>query len=77
MTVKIAQANLEATILNGSEHSYAALCSLYDADATNAMQIDRTLQKLRRKKLIAFRRDGKEVIWKKVPAVQGLADANL
>lgn len=67
--LKLDQKVLEAVILNGNQHTYTSLCIVYQADDTQKMQIDRTLQKLRKKKLIAYKRVGKSVIWSAVPKV--------
>ena len=66
---KINQQTLETLILNGGQHTYDGLCHFFGADATMQMQVDRTLQKLRKKKLIAYKRVGKSVIWSAVPEV--------
>lgn len=63
---KIDQATLERVILM-EPTSLAILVSNYDADDTMTMQIDRTLQKLRRKKLIKMKRKGRIVEWHPVP----------
>jgi hypothetical protein len=63
---KLDQEQLELVITNGKQHTYRSLRALYSADHTQAMQIDRTLQKLRRHKKIAFTRNGCEVIWRAV-----------
>jgi nicotinamide mononucleotide adenylyltransferase len=61
------QEQLEAHILNGSEHTYQTLRIDFSADERAAMQIDRTLQKLRRNKKIKMRRDGRTIYWKAIP----------
>lgn len=71
---KIDQKQLEAHITNGGKHSYASLRSDFKADAKQSMQIDRTLQKLRRKGKIGFTRAGRTVLWQ---AVTPLAPANV
>ena len=67
MAAKINQAELEDLILHGRRSwTYKGLCANYNADPTQAMQIDRTLQKLRRKGLVEFERVGKLVHWSAV-----------
>ena len=65
--MKLDQHELEDRILNGTRHTFADLCDFFDADETQAMQIDRTLQKLRRNGKIKMRRDGRTVYWKALP----------
>lgn len=64
---KINQAELERIITNGEKHSYRSLREHFLADQTQAMQIDRTLQKLRRNGIIAFKRTGHIVLWQVIP----------
>ena len=66
---KINQTALEDYILVSGSNTYAMLCLHFAADETQAMQIDRTLQKLRRAGKITFERVGKKVIWSAVPVV--------
>lgn len=66
---KINQTALEDYILVSGSNTYAMLCLYFAADETQAMQIDRTLQKLRRAGKITFERVGKKVIWSAVPVV--------
>ena len=49
--------------------SYHELCVRYDASPKGQMQIDRTLQKLRRRGQIKFERRGREVVWFPIPYV--------
>ena len=73
MAAKINQTDLEDLILNsGRSWTYKGLCVNFNADPTQAMQIDRTLQKLRRKGLIAFERVGRLVHWSAIPGAQPL-----
>ena len=74
---KIDQAKLEASILNSPAFTYGALCAVFQADTTMAMQIDRTLQKLRRKKLIGWKRKGQQIIWFAVPKKPAAPTAEL
>jgi hypothetical protein len=68
MAAKINQRDLEDLILHGSRSwTYQGLCTNFNADPIQAMQIDRTLQKLRRKGLIKMERVGKLVHWSAVP----------
>lgn len=63
---KIDQAKLEETILSGQEWTYQHLVSFFGANEKAGMQIDRTLQKLRRKGKVKFHREGRTVIWQRV-----------
>lgn len=64
---KLNQAELETLITNGMTWTYSGLIEYYFGDQTQAMQIDRTLQKLRRAGKIAFKRSGRNVYWQAVP----------
>ena len=67
---KINQRDLEDLILHGARSwTYKGLCTNFNADAVQSMQIDRTLQKLRRAGKIVFERVGKLVHWSAVPKV--------
>ena len=77
MIGKILQADLEQLILNGRSHTYKGLCDLYGANETQAMQIDRTLQKLRRNGVIRYKRDGARVVWERVPVVQAQPEGHV
>ena len=74
---KILQADLEQLIVNGRTHTYRGLCDLYCADETQKMQIDRTLQKLRRMGAIKFKRIGKNTIWERVPVAQAVPEGSV
>lgn len=65
--MRLNQQELEAHILDGNEHTYRGLCIHYDGDGATEMQIDRTLQKLRRNKKIKMRRVGRTIYWKAIP----------
>lgn len=67
MTDKLNQADLETHITNGAAHTYPGLCEQFASSEQHKMQIDRTLQKLRRKGLINFTRNGRTVVWSPVP----------
>lgn len=67
----IDQQSLEDRILDGQGHTYGGLCTEYSADETIAMQIDRTLQKLRRHGKIEFKRKGRVVTWTALPGNAG------
>lgn len=63
---KIPQQQLEDHILNGQLHTMNSLRVDFTADEVNTMQIDRTLQKLRRKGKVKFHREGRRTIWQTV-----------
>lgn len=60
---KLDQANLEKFMLASGVFTYRGLCKRFSAIGTRAMQIDRTIQKLRRQGLIFKTRKGHEVFW--------------
>ena len=60
--MKLDQQWLEDYILAG-ERTYHDLCARHSTCPEHDMQIDRTLQKLRRKGLIRFKRRGQKIIW--------------
>ena len=63
--MKLDQRLLELHILSGREHTFASIVANYDAfhDEPKKMQIDRTLQKLRRKGLVRHWRKGQARLW--------------
>lgn len=69
--MKLNQKDLENDLLDLAHDpegvTYSFLCDLFDATATQRMQIDRTLQKLRRAGKINWQREGKFVAWHAVP----------
>lgn len=72
---KLNQTELEDFIVNGNRSwTYKGLCEHFAADPVQSMQIDRTLQKLRRKKRIEFKRVGRHVHWS---AVMGMPEGGL
>lgn len=69
------QALWEARMLSGEPFTYGQLCARRRATAApedrfkhddHDRLIDRTIQKLRRKGLIAFTREGSKVVWRAV-----------
>ena len=70
--MKINQQQLEDFILGGT-HTYRSICTNFNRSMETAsvrigreMQIDRTLQKLRRAGKISFVRDKQDIIWSAV-----------
>ena len=63
-----AAATLEARMLSGEPFTYGGLCDTFGVsfNETRTRLIDRTIQKLRRKGLIAYRREGGAVTWRPV-----------
>lgn len=66
------QQQIEARMLSGEPFTYAELCVWRGRAEGNPKwpdsdrRIDRTIQKLRRKGLISFRREGGRVVWSKI-----------
>ena len=64
---KLNQADLELYILTFGPHTYKSLCNRFvcvdGPYAKIARQIDRTLQKFRRKGKLMLTRSGKDQIW--------------
>jgi hypothetical protein len=61
---------VEARILSGEPFTYGALCDWRlgtgDQGENRDRLIDRSIQRLRRKGLIAFKREGGKVVWRTV-----------
>ena len=80
--MKINQQELEAYILGQGPHTYRGICKHFNEGSVLAgsvrvgreMQIDRTLQKLRRAGKISFARDKQDIIWSAVVDNHGFAD---
>jgi len=68
---RISPRKLEEVILNGTEHTFRSLCLAFKATDQQKMQIDRTIQKLRRNGLIKFRKDGHDFVWSSVRLPEG------
>jgi len=68
--MKLNQLMLEADILDLAAFSpgttYHQVCDAYQATAVQKMQIDRTLQKLRRSGKIKWERRGPSIVWVRV-----------
>lgn len=64
--MKLVQATLEQYMLNAGIFTYAGMCKGLAADETQKMQIDRTIQKLRRAKKLTMKRIGRGVQWQNV-----------
>lgn len=69
--MKLNQKTLEADILGLAAFStggttYHQVCDIYQATAVQKMQIDRTLQKLRRAGKIKWERRGPLIVWVRV-----------
>ena len=65
---KLNQRTLENDILALADGpggiTYHDLCLMHDAGSAQRMQIDRTLQKLRRGGKIEFSRSGSKIVWR-------------
>lgn len=57
------QQAIEDHILHGREVTYRGLCEYFLADEAGKMQIDRTLQKLRRNGRVTWHRVGRQIVW--------------
>lgn len=66
---------IEARMLSGQAFTYGGLVAEFAGKTTDhneakriAMLIDRTIQRLRRKGLISYRRSGRDTIWRRTEA---------
>ena len=68
---------LEARMLSGEPFTYGSLCAeqgdILDKDRT----IDKAIQRLRRKGLIAFTREGRNVVWRPVATARAQSEARV
>lgn len=69
---------LEARMLSGEPFTYGGLCAdeqgdILDKDRT----IDKAIQRLRRKGLIAFTREGRNVVWRPVATARAQSEARV
>lgn len=65
---------LEARMLSGEPFTYGQLCSQFGEHKFGAgydRRIDATIQKLRKKGKIAFKREGGSVVWRAVSPTDG------
>lgn len=69
MSEKPDQQALETRMLSGEPFTYGGLCEAYGVavEENKSRLIDRTIQKLRRKGLIAYRRERGAVVWMPLP----------
>lgn len=61
-----APAEVERFILANLPSTYGHLCSAFQDRDNYSREIDKGLQRLRRRGVIAFQREGKQVIWSKI-----------
>lgn len=59
---------IETRMLSGEPFTYGGLASAFEGQGPGDVSrlVDRTIQKLRKKGLIAFKRQGRDVIWQRV-----------
>ncbi|CAM2952938.1 hypothetical protein [Brevundimonas diminuta] len=65
-------ADLETRMLSGEPFTYGGLCATYgkELNEDRTRVIDKTIQRLRRKGLIAFTREGRSTVWRPTQQVQ-------
>lgn len=66
---------LEARMLSGEPFTYGGLCAERGDKLDKGRMIDKAIQRLRRRGLIAFIREGRNVVWRPVATVRTHSDA--
>lgn len=68
---------LEARMLSGEPFTYGGLCAEQGDTLDKDRTIDKAIQRLRRKGLIAFAREGRNVVWRPVATARAQSEARV